>query len=73
MAFEGLGKLLIYIGVIVLMIGGLLLLLARVPWIGKLPGDLIIQRSGIKIYIPITTMILVSIFLNILFTFILRR
>jgi len=50
-----------------LIIIGLLLLLAGIfwPWLGKLPlgrlpGDIIIDRPGLKIYIPITTMIVVS-------------
>ena len=73
MAFEGLGKLLIYIGIVIVLFGGLLMLMARVPWIGKLPGDLIIHKAGFKIYIPVTTMILASLFLTVLFNLLLRR
>ncbi len=73
MAFEGLGKLLIYIGIIIVLIGGFFLLMARLPWIGKLPGDIVIRKSGFTLYIPITTMIIVSLFLTILFNLILRR
>lgn len=73
MAFEGLGKLLIYIGIIIVLIGGFFLLMARLPWIGKLPGDLVIRKNGFAIYIPITTMIIVSLFLTVLFNLILRR
>lgn len=56
-----------------LIIFGLLLLLAGLfwPWLGKLPlgrlpGDIIIDRPGLKIYVPITTMILVSGLLSLI-------
>jgi len=49
------------------------MLLAKLPWIGKLPGDLVVERQGLKIYIPLTTMIIMSIFLTIFFNLILRR
>jgi len=56
-----------------LIIIGLLLLLAGIfwPWLGKLPlgrlpGDIIIDRPGLKIYIPITTMIVVSALLSLI-------
>ncbi|NQU17521.1 MAG: DUF2905 domain-containing protein [Candidatus Saganbacteria bacterium] len=73
MAFEGLGKLLVYIGIVIVLIGGFFMLLAKLPWIGKLPGDLVVERQGLKIYIPLTTMIIMSIFLTIFFNLILRR
>jgi len=51
-----------------LIIAGILLLLTGLlwPWVGKLPfgrlpGDLLIDRPGLKIYIPLTTMIIVSL------------
>jgi uncharacterized protein HemY len=51
-----------------LLIAGALLLLAGIlwPWVsgipfGKLPGDLLIERPGFKLYVPITTMLIVSI------------
>jgi len=56
-----------------LIIFGLLLLLAGIfwPWLaklplGRLPGDIIIDRPGLKIYIPITTMIVVSALLSLI-------
>ena len=56
-----------------LVIVGILILLAGLGWpwlaklpIGRLPGDIIIDRPGFKIYIPITTMIIVSIVLSVI-------
>jgi hypothetical protein len=39
----------------------------RVPWLGHLPGDLRIDRPGFRLYLPITTSILLSIVLSIVF------
>ena len=72
MALEGLGKLLIYVGIAIVLVGALLMLAGKVSWLGRLPGDLLIKKTGFTIYIPITTMILVSLFLTLLFN-ILRR
>jgi hypothetical protein len=61
-----LGKLLILLGVFIIIAGGLLLLGGKIPWIGKLPGDLTIRREKLTFYFPITTSILVSIILTLL-------
>lgn len=57
-------KTLIIIGVAVIIIGIAWPWLARLP-IGRLPGDIIIDRPGMKIYIPVTTMVLVSVILSV--------
>ncbi|MFZ0611886.1 MAG: DUF2905 domain-containing protein [Desulfobacterales bacterium] len=53
-------KILIAIGLLVLVIGLLWPWVSKVP-IGRLPGDIIIDKPGLKVYIPITTMVLVSV------------
>jgi len=73
MAFESLGKLLVLIGVIFVAIGSLFFLFGRVPWIGRLPGDIIIKREGLTFYFPVVTMILLSIILTIIFNLIGRK
>ena len=73
MPIEGLGRLLIYIGAILVMLGGFLLLIAKLHWFGRLPGDLSFARSGMTLYIPITTMLLVSIVLTIIMNIVFRR
>jgi len=73
MALESLGKLLIIIGVSVVMVGAFFMLLSKLPWFGRLPGDIVIHREGWTIYLPITTMILVSLVLTIIMNFIFRR
>jgi hypothetical protein len=57
---------LIIIGIIILLAGLLWPWLIKLP-IGKLPGDLIINKPNFKLYIPITTMIIVSLLLTLIF------
>jgi hypothetical protein len=58
-------KTLIILGIAILAVGLLWPWLGRLP-IGRLPGDIIIDRPNLKIYIPITTMIVVSLVVSII-------
>jgi hypothetical protein len=60
------GKLLIIIGIIFILIGVFINYLPKIPMIGKLPGDVLIERENFKFYIPITSSILASILLSLL-------
>jgi len=60
------GKLLILSGIVLLGIGFFFFLFGRVPWIGKLPGDIYIRKEHFTFYFPLTTCILISIFLYVL-------
>jgi hypothetical protein len=71
--FDSLGKLLILFGVVLAVVGGLLLLVGKVPFLGRLPGDLVIRRENWSFYFPLTTSILISIFLSLLLSFFGRR
>ena len=61
------GKMLILLGVFIIAIGVLLLIGEKIPWIGKLPGDIIIKKEKFTFYFPITTSIVISIVLTLLF------
>ncbi|MEN8782205.1 MAG: DUF2905 domain-containing protein [Desulfobacterales bacterium] len=58
-------KILIILGILMLVIGILWPWVAKLP-IGRLPGDIIIDKPGLKVYIPITTMILVSVIVSVI-------
>ncbi len=58
-------KTLITIGIVVLAVGLLWPFLAKLP-LGRLPGDIVIDKPHFKIYIPITTMILVSAVISLI-------
>jgi hypothetical protein len=64
--FGDIGRWLIGIGVTLVGLGLLFLLLGRVPWLGRLPGDIVIERPGLTIYIPLGTMLLLSLVLTLL-------
>jgi hypothetical protein len=68
LGFGSLGKLLILLGVLIIVIGLLLVVGEKIPWIGKLPGDIIIRKKNFTFYFPLATSILISIVLTLLFT-----
>jgi hypothetical protein len=63
------GKLLILTGAIIVVIGVVLLFADKIPFIGKLPGDIYIKKKNFTIYIPLATSILLSILLSLIFYF----
>ena len=66
---EEFGKWIFVLGVILLMAGALMWLFGDyLDWLGHLPGDIRIERKEFSIYFPVTTMIIISILLSILFT-----
>ena len=69
----GLARLLILFGVVSIVAGLVLLIVPRVPWLGRLPGDVIVEREGFTLYVPIVTSLVVSIVLTILLNLFFRR
>jgi hypothetical protein len=62
-----LGKLLIVIGVLIIVAGVVLVMRGKLPWIGRLPGDIYINQNHLTFYFPLATCLLVSAFLSLLF------
>ena len=63
------GKLLVFIGAVLLIVGAALIYAPwLLGWFGKLPGDISYRSGNTQIYIPITSMIVVSLLLTLLFT-----
>jgi membrane protein implicated in regulation of membrane protease activity len=67
------GRTLIILGLLITLAGVLLLFVGRVPWIGRLPGDIHIQRGNWSFYFPIATSIVLSLLLTLLFWLFGRR
>lgn len=63
------GKLLILIGLVIVGAGVVFLLSDKIPWIGRLPGDITIKRDNFTFYFPLATCILISVVLSLLFWF----
>ena len=70
---DSFAKLLIVFGVILAAVGGLMLFIGNVPYIGRLPGDIYVQRKNFSFYFPLTTSIVLSIVLTLLFSLFSRR
>lgn len=61
---ESVGRTLVIAGLVFVGIGVLLYLSPSLPVLGRLPGDIRIERPGLRIYLPITTCVLVSLVLS---------
>ncbi len=68
--FSAMGKILIIMGLIIVVIGALMIVGPRIPFIGRLPGDIYVRRENFVFYFPITTSILISIILSLILFFI---
>jgi hypothetical protein len=73
MPLSSLGKLLIVVGVIIFVVGLFLLLGGRIPYLGRLPGDLNFRGKGYSIHVPIVTSILLSIIITFILNLIFRK
>jgi hypothetical protein len=67
-----LGRVIFVIGIVLVIVGGLAVLGVRLPF-GRLPGDIAITGDRGGIYIPIGSMIVISLLLTLLFNLFLRR
>ena len=68
-----LGRLLIVGGVVLALIGLVIVLAPNIPFLGRLPGDIRFEGENVRVFVPLGTMILVSIVLTILLNVIGRR
>jgi len=63
---EPLARVLIVAGAVLFIAGVLLTVLPNVPWIGRLPGDIRIERPNFRLYAPLTTSLIISLVLSFL-------
>lgn len=70
---SGFGKILIFLGIILIIMGALFMSVNKIPYIGRLPGDIYIKKGNFHFYFPIATSILLSIILSLIFLLIGRR
>ena len=66
--FTDLGKSLLLVGGFLVIVGALLLLSGRIPWLGRLPGDILIERKNFQLYFPLGTCLLLSLLLTLFFS-----
>ncbi|MEG6617084.1 DUF2905 domain-containing protein [Peptococcaceae bacterium 1198_IL3148] len=70
---QSMGKMVLLLGVLLIVVGGLMLVAGKIPGIGKLPGDIFIQRGNFTFFFPVVSMILISVVLTLIINIFLRR
>lgn len=70
--FEQLGKLLILIGVFVAILGLFLAFWSRIPLLGRLPGDIFLQKGNVRFFFPFVTCLIISAVLTIVINLVIR-
>ncbi len=60
----GIGRLLVTLGVVFIAVGALLLFAGRIPWLGRLPGDIHVKRENFEFHFPLATSLLLSLVLT---------
>ncbi|WP_038068099.1 DUF2905 domain-containing protein [Thermotoga neapolitana] len=64
--FQGIGKFLILMGLILVAFGVLLVLFEKIPFLGKLPGDIVIRRKNFVFYFPLMTSLIISVVISLI-------
>jgi len=73
---SALGRFLILIGAVLLLVGGVLLWIGKTSglgWLGRLPGDIYIERKNFSLYFPLTTGLIISLILSLILWLLTRR
>ncbi|MGK9368315.1 DUF2905 domain-containing protein [Melioribacter sp. Ez-97] len=64
--FQTLGKILVVGGIVLLVVGLLLIFFGKIPYLGKLPGDITFKGKNYTIYFPLATSIIISIIISLI-------
>ena len=65
-AVDAIGRSFVLLGIVLVVVGFLLSTAPGIPWLGKLPGDLRFEWSGVRVHLPLTTSLLLSVALSLL-------
>lgn len=71
--FDSFGKTLMVFGAVLMGVGALLYFGGKIPWFGRLPGDIHVERENFSFYFPVVTSILLSVILTIVLNLFSRR
>ncbi|MBW1971494.1 MAG: DUF2905 domain-containing protein [Deltaproteobacteria bacterium] len=71
--FGSMGKVLILMGIFLVIVGIFFIFGSKIPFIGKLPGDIVYKKGNFTFYFPIVTSIVVSILLTLILNLIFRK
>lgn len=73
MDISGFGKICIVIGAVLILIGVVFMFAQKIPFIGRLPGDIYVKKENFSFYFPLATSILLSVILSIILIFLGKR
>ena len=63
---SGLGRSLIILGLVIILVGFVVSLAGKLPWLGRLPGDISIKRENFSFYFPLATCLLISALISLI-------
>ena len=63
--FENAGKVVIFLGILLIVLGAVLLITQKIPQVWHLPGDIVIKRNGFSFYFPLTSCFLASAIISL--------
>jgi hypothetical protein len=72
-SIDGLGRLLLIGGVMLAVVGLVLIVAPNIPFLGRLPGDIRIDNENVKVFVPLGTMLLLSLILTVVLNLLNRR
>ena len=70
---DGVGRLLIIGGVILAVVGVVIVLAPNIPFLGRLPGDIRIDNGNVQVFVPLGTMLVISLILTLILNLANRR
>ena len=70
---EQFGKIIFFTGLLIVFIGVILMLSGKISWIGRLPGDILINKKNFTFYFPLATSIILSVILSLILYLLNRR
>lgn len=69
---EGIGRVLIVAGAVIIILGLVLAFSGKLPFLGRLPGDILIRRDGFSFYFPVVTFLIISVIVTIIVNVVMR-
>ena len=72
MDINGIGKIIIFAGVVLIIFGLLMLIIPKITSLGKLPGDIYFKKGNYSFYFPVVISIILSIVLTVILNIVLR-
>ena len=72
-SLDAIGKMLIFFGLFMVVVGTVLIVMGKVGGLGRLPGDIYFQRGNFTFYFPVVTMIIISVVLSLVLNIFFKR